>query len=93
MKTSLSVTDTARNFSDIINRVAYKGERFVLLKGKKAVAEISPVKTGRPLAELQEVLESLPELPADELEELARDLEKIRGLSQKEDGVADPWEY
>ncbi|HAE37883.1 MAG TPA: antitoxin [Candidatus Riflebacteria bacterium] len=92
MKTSLSVTDTARNFSDIINRVAYKGERFILLKGKKAVAEISPVKTGRPLSELQGVLDSLPDLPADELEEFATDLDLIRGLCQKNDGVTDPWE-
>ncbi|PKL42039.1 MAG: antitoxin [Candidatus Riflebacteria bacterium HGW-Riflebacteria-1] len=92
MKTSLSVTDTARNFSDIINRVTYKGEKFILLKGKKAVAEISPVKTGRPLSELQEVLESLPALSSDELEDFATDLERIRGLCQKDDGVTDPWE-
>ncbi len=92
MKTSLSVTDTSRNFSDIINRVAYKGERFILLKGKKAVAEICPVKTGRPLSELQGILDSLPDLPADELEEFAADLDLIRGLCHNKDGVIDPWE-
>ncbi|MBF0548667.1 MAG: antitoxin [Candidatus Riflebacteria bacterium] len=92
MKTSLSVTDTARNFSDIINRVTYKGECFILLKGKKAVAKITPIKGGRPLSELSEVLAKLPSLSAKEAEAFANDMEEILVDGRKSDGVKDPWE-
>lgn len=92
MKTSLSVTETARNFSDIINRVTYKGERFILLKGKKAVAEISPIKGGRPLSELPEILEKLPALSKKEAESFAKDLEQLHQENRGTEGVNDPWE-
>ena len=93
MKTSLSVTDTARNFSEIISRVAYKGERFILIKGKKAVAEISPVRNGRPLSELKGVLESLPPLSPAEIKEFVDDLEAVRGHETETSGVKNPWEF
>ena len=34
-----SVTEVARHFADYINRVVYRGERFVLMRGNKPVAE------------------------------------------------------
>lgn len=92
MKTSLTVTETARNFSDIINRVTYKGERFILLKGKRAVAEISPIKSGRPLSELPGILAKLPPLSAKEAESFAKDLEQLHQDSRGTEGVKDPWE-
>lgn len=92
MKTSLTVTETARNFSDIINRVTYKGERFILLKGKRAVAEISPIKGGRPLSELPEILAKLPSLSAKEAESFAKDLEQLHHENRATEGVKDPWE-
>jgi antitoxin (DNA-binding transcriptional repressor) of toxin-antitoxin stability system len=52
----LTVTDMARNFSEYINRVAYRGERFLLTRGSRVVAEIRPVPESRPLRELPELL-------------------------------------
>ena len=38
----LSVTDAARNFSDLINRVFYQGKSYLLMRNGLAVAEIVP---------------------------------------------------
>ncbi|MFZ0815402.1 MAG: type II toxin-antitoxin system prevent-host-death family antitoxin [Candidatus Sulfotelmatobacter sp.] len=41
-KTSISVTDAARNFADCVNRVRYQNMTFVLLKNGTPVARIVP---------------------------------------------------
>jgi antitoxin (DNA-binding transcriptional repressor) of toxin-antitoxin stability system len=50
-----SVTEVARNFADYINRVVYRGERFVLVRGNKPVAELGPLPVGKRLAELYQI--------------------------------------
>jgi len=89
MRVSATVTEVLRNFSDYINRVSYRGERFVLMRGGKAVAELVPAPTaGRRLGELPAVLASLPSLGEDEATRFAVELEEARkGLAQP----ADPW--
>jgi antitoxin (DNA-binding transcriptional repressor) of toxin-antitoxin stability system len=52
LPTLRSVTDVARHFSDVINRVVFRGERFVLVRGNRPVAELRPVHPGVTLAEL-----------------------------------------
>jgi antitoxin (DNA-binding transcriptional repressor) of toxin-antitoxin stability system len=50
---SVTVTDAARGFSDLINRIRYRGESATLLKGGKPVARILPaarIATGKELA-------------------------------------------
>jgi antitoxin (DNA-binding transcriptional repressor) of toxin-antitoxin stability system len=42
---TLTVTEAARNLSDMVNRVYYQGYSFVLTRGKVKVAQLSPVKT------------------------------------------------
>ena len=53
-KTTISVTEAARNFADCINRVHYQNVTFVLLKNGSPVARLVPndekVCTGRELA-------------------------------------------
>ena len=89
--TPLSVTELARDFSDYINRVAYRQERFLLLRGRRPVAELRPALAGRPLGELPALLQSLPHLTAVEAEALAADIEAARGeLSAQE--MHDPWQ-
>jgi antitoxin (DNA-binding transcriptional repressor) of toxin-antitoxin stability system len=73
-----SVTDVLRNFSDFINRVAYRRERFVLIRGGKPVAELGPVPTGTRLGELEGLLASLPRLGEEEAEALAEDMAASR---------------
>jgi antitoxin (DNA-binding transcriptional repressor) of toxin-antitoxin stability system len=54
-KTSISVTDAARNFADCVNRAHYQGSTFILLKNGSPVARLIPdsekICTGRDLAE------------------------------------------
>lgn len=88
--TRLSVTEMVRGFSDYVNRVAYRRERFILLKGRKPVAELRPLASGWLLGELEEVLRSLPALNADETAEFEADIEDARaGLAREE--PRDPW--
>lgn len=39
----ISVTEAARNFSDVINQVNYQGQTFLLIRGGKIVARLSGV--------------------------------------------------
>lgn len=41
-KTSISVTEAARNFADCVNRVRYQNITFVLLKNGSPVARLVP---------------------------------------------------
>ena len=41
-KTSISVTEAARNFADCVNRVHYQNVTFVLLKNGSPVARLVP---------------------------------------------------
>jgi len=54
-KTTISVTDAARNFADCVNRAHYQNVTFVLLKNGSPVARLVPdnekVCAGRNLAE------------------------------------------
>jgi len=86
----ITITEISRNFSDYINRVAYRGESFVLTRGKKPLAELRPIPIGKKLGELEEVLRSLPKLSQEELEDLAKDIIDIRKLGNRE-VLKDPW--
>ncbi len=86
-----SVTDLLRNFSDYINRVVYRGERFVVVRGGKAVAELSPVPSGSRLGELPALLDSLPRLDEEDADDFARELERARRELDAE-GPRDRWE-
>ena len=87
--TRISVTQLARNLADVVNRVAYRGERFLVVRGNRDVAEIGPPPKGRPLSELPGILAALPRLKPEEVDSFEADLrgarESIRGVPQ------DPW--
>lgn len=89
MKSEASVTDVSRNFADYINRVAYRGERFVLIRGGKPVAELSPVPTGTRLRDLRALLESLPRLDPAEADAFAEDIAEAR--AELDVPPEDPW--
>jgi antitoxin (DNA-binding transcriptional repressor) of toxin-antitoxin stability system len=91
MRYSPSVTEVARNFADYINRVAFRGERFVLMRGRRAVAELRPVPAGMRLGDLPELIASLPHLSPEEATDLASDLSTARGEMAAQP-VKDPWE-
>ncbi len=62
----ISATEAARNFSDLINRVSYRGETYTVERGGRAICRLSPVEVrGCSGAELLDVLAKLPR-PSDE---------------------------
>ena len=87
--TNVTLTEVARNLSDYINRVVYKHERFVLTRGHRPVAELSPVPSGRTLSELSGVLESRPHLSADDAKAFGCDIENSRDTLS---APGSPWE-
>jgi prevent-host-death family protein len=91
MRVTATVTEVLRSFSDYVNRVAYRGERFVLTRGGRPVAELVPAPpAGRPLGELPAILTSLPRLGSEEAARLEHDLDHARaslGLAP----AGDPW--
>ncbi|MGH3147349.1 MAG: type II toxin-antitoxin system Phd/YefM family antitoxin [Rubrobacter sp.] len=91
MREAHSVTEVARHFADYINRVFYRGERFVLVRGNKPVAELGPLPAGKRLAELPGLLGSLPGLSETDVEEFAADLASAKATLEKAEG-RDPWE-
>jgi len=77
-KTSISVTEAARNFSDCVNRAHYQNVTFVLLKNGSPVARLVPdnerVCLGHDLAEVLAKVE----LPDDEARAWHNDLKTAR---------------
>ena len=80
MNRTITVTEASRGFADLVNRVRYRRESAVLMRGGKPVAKIVPVdepaKTGGELAFLWP---ALPHLDLAEAEAFAHDLEGARG--------------
>lgn len=78
---TLSATRAARTFSDLLNRVRYRGEAFVIERGGEPVCEISPVKPPRFTgADLLALLRSLPKPDAgfwDAVEEATRQENRV----------------
>ena len=92
MPQTLSVTEIARHFAEYINRVAYRGECFVLVRGNKPIAELRPLPVGKRLVELAALLASLPHLSSTEATQFAEDLTAAReALARAE--VHDPWRF
>lgn len=87
----LSLTEAVRNFSDYIGRVAYRHESFVLCKGRRAVAELRPVPTGRRLGDLPGVLRALPHLANEDAVAYGKDVEAAR-IALDASGAREPWE-
>ena len=87
----VSVTEVARNFSGYLNRVAFRGERFILTRGGREVAELRPRRRGVPLRELLTGLATGAHLTADEAESFRSDIEDSRRRAGAIP-VRDPWE-
>ena len=88
--TEVNITTISRNFSDYINRVAYKGEQFTILRGNKPVAQITPVPAGKTLGDLLQIFSSSTILSAAEAAEFEKDLIEIRNQGN-ESLLEDPW--
>jgi antitoxin (DNA-binding transcriptional repressor) of toxin-antitoxin stability system len=74
----VSATDTARNFSDILDAVEHRGERFTIVRRGKIIAQIDPVRAGKG-ADIKALLRRCPRNP-----DLARDIASVRDLLDTE---------
>ncbi len=89
MSETLTVTEVVRHFADYVNRVAYRRESFVLVRGTRPVAELRPLPAGKRLGDLPGLLRSLPRL--EDAAEFAADIEAARdGIGHA--GLVDPWQ-
>jgi antitoxin (DNA-binding transcriptional repressor) of toxin-antitoxin stability system len=60
----ISATEAARSFSDVVSRVRYQGEEFIVEKGGEEVCRISPMQGSRPArSTIGDFLRLLDELP------------------------------
>jgi tRNA(fMet)-specific endonuclease VapC len=75
MSRELGVTEAQRNFSDVLNRIAYRGERFTLIRGGRPVAELTPVPPAAGLGDLPGLLDALPPLGEEEAATFLGELE------------------
>lgn len=86
MSSSVSATEAARSFSEILNRVNYRGESFVVERGGTAVCRIIPAGPARcTVSDLIQVLRTAPK-PDDAYLDIVEDLGKRQPKLPK-----DPW--
>jgi prevent-host-death family protein len=86
---TISVTEAARNFSDLVNRVHYTGESATLVRNGVPVARMVPA--GPPVcpaARLAEAWPGLPHLTPADARAYAADLVRARGTLPP---PRDPW--
>ncbi|MBI2940904.1 MAG: type II toxin-antitoxin system Phd/YefM family antitoxin [Chloroflexi bacterium] len=81
METKITATELAKNLSDVLNRIRYRGERFVVERNGEPVATLAPVQAppGITVGELIARLGDLG-LPGDGF---ADDLEAIQAGQPK----------
>ncbi|MBM3696397.1 MAG: type II toxin-antitoxin system Phd/YefM family antitoxin [Actinobacteria bacterium] len=76
---TITATDAARRFADLLDSVEHRGERYTIVRRGKAVAHLEPVATGRG-AELKSVLRRHRPDAA-----WSNDLARVRSLLEIED--------
>jgi antitoxin (DNA-binding transcriptional repressor) of toxin-antitoxin stability system len=71
MQTSISSTEAVRNFSELLNNIKYRGDRYTVIRGGKPAASLVPVeptRTGATLADLRRIVQHLPHLDSSDKE-------------------------
>lgn len=86
METFISSTEAARHMGDVLARVKYAGETFVLTKSDQPLARLVGV-SGANRASGAEIMRALNDLPYDP--EFSGDLEKVNRLDRIPDN---PWD-
>jgi antitoxin (DNA-binding transcriptional repressor) of toxin-antitoxin stability system len=86
----ITITHLARNLADVVNRVLYRGERFLVTRGDRPAVELVPPPRSRRLGDLPGILRTVPHLGEEDAARMARELDESRaGLGSVPD---DPWE-
>jgi antitoxin (DNA-binding transcriptional repressor) of toxin-antitoxin stability system len=80
-ETKLTATQLARSLSDVLNRVQYKGERFVIERNGQVVATLQPTAVTRKGPTLEEFVEALKHAPRPD-DEFEDDLRAIQAAQR-----------
>ena len=94
MTKTISATEAVRRFSDLLDTIRFRGDRYTILRGGKPVATLAPVVTApheKTLAELREILKRIPSLGKDAAA-FERDLRKL-AARQPHLPANRPWEW
>ena len=65
MRTAISSTEAVRNFSELLNNIKYRGDRYTVIRGGKPAASLVPVEPTSicaTLADLRKIVQTLPHL-------------------------------
>ena len=69
MQSAISSTEAVRNFSELLNNIKYRGDRYTVIRGGKPAASLVPVelpRIGATLADLLEIARTLPHLDSSD---------------------------
>jgi len=75
----ITVTQAVRAFSELLNKIKFQGDRYIIERSGKPVAQMEPIreaKKAKTLNELKFLLKELPRLN-EELDAFAADLKGI----------------
>ncbi|HMO52324.1 MAG TPA: hypothetical protein PKE26_14185 [Kiritimatiellia bacterium] len=86
MKTVVTTTEAARHLGDLLSRVRFRSEHFILTKNEKPIAELSPA-DGSGSARWGELCRAVEMLPLDSA--FADDLEKV---NRSDRVLNNPWD-
>lgn len=81
METRITATELAKSLSDILNRVRYRGERFLIERNGEPVATLAPAAPAAGVT-MRELLSRLADLPSPD-DGFADDLEAIQSAQTK----------
>lgn len=90
MHQTISVTDAARNFSDLINRVYYQGQAYLLTRGGQTVAQVTLPEKTLTAAELLAHWAARPHLDIEDAAQWEKELADLKA-SVAPPGVS-PWD-
>jgi antitoxin (DNA-binding transcriptional repressor) of toxin-antitoxin stability system len=87
MEKRISATRLSRSLGDVLGRIRYRGESFVIERNGKAVARIGPVLSEQPPVRLRDLIEAWQTRRADP--EFLRDLESVAAADSP---IENPWD-
>ncbi len=81
MESRITATDLAKSLSDVLNRVRYRGEKFIVERNGASVAALIPVWAATGIT-LRELMIRLAQLPSAD-DGFAKDLTTIQSSQSK----------
>ncbi|SPF35602.1 conserved hypothetical protein [Syntrophobacter sp. SbD1] len=81
MRSDISATDAVRHFSELLNNIKYRGDRYTIIRGGKPAAALVPVDEAgslRRMGDLNGIFQTLPHLEPDDINFADDVLESIK---------------